>query len=78
MKTVIIPEANRKDVEELKPYVYEGLDIYTASSYDDVYKIAFSSGKVEGMSPLELKSQKTPSTVPVDTPVPPMETTETS
>jgi Lon-like ATP-dependent protease len=41
IRLVVLPAENRKDVEELKDYVIEGLDIHYASTYDDVFKLIF-------------------------------------
>ena len=38
---IVLPEGNRKDVDELKPYVIEGLDIKYAKHYDDVFSVIF-------------------------------------
>jgi ATP-dependent Lon protease len=41
LKTLIFPEGNRKDYEELPDYLKEGLDVHFANEYQDVYQIAF-------------------------------------
>jgi len=41
LKTLIFPEGNRKDLQELPPYLKEGLDVHFARFYDDVFKVAF-------------------------------------
>uniref|UniRef100_A0A1I8PJX3 Lon protease homolog, mitochondrial n=1 Tax=Stomoxys calcitrans TaxID=35570 RepID=A0A1I8PJX3_STOCA len=48
---VILPEENRKDYDELPKFITDGLEVHFASTYDDVYKIAF------GHSDQELKTQ---------------------
>ncbi len=39
-KSLIFPEANRKDFDELPEYLREGLKVHFARLYEDVYKIA--------------------------------------
>ena len=41
MKTLIFPAENRKDFEELPDYLKEGLAVHFASTYPDVYRVAF-------------------------------------
>jgi ATP-dependent Lon protease len=41
LKKIIFPEGNRKNFEELPDYLKEGLEVYFASDYKDVYRIAF-------------------------------------
>jgi ATP-dependent Lon protease len=41
LKTLIFPEENRKDFEELPEYLREGLTVHFASMYPDVYRVAF-------------------------------------
>ncbi len=40
LKTLIFPEGNRKDFEELPEYLKEGLEVHFASEYNDVFPIA--------------------------------------
>ena len=42
LKTLIFPEGNRKDFEELPDYLKEGLEVHFAKEYEDVRRIAFS------------------------------------
>ncbi|PHJ17175.1 lon protease family protein [Cystoisospora suis] len=39
--TLIFPKGNEKDFDELPDYIKEGLDVHFASTYDDVYRVAF-------------------------------------
>lgn len=41
VKTIVLPQANQRDVEELADYLKEDLDIRYARVYDDVFKVAF-------------------------------------
>ncbi|GFO64912.1 endopeptidase La [Geomonas paludis] len=41
LKTLVFPEANRKDFQELPDYLKEGLEVHFAKEYKDVYKVAF-------------------------------------
>ncbi len=45
LKTLIFPEGNRKDFEELPEYLKEGLDVHFAKEFKDVFKIAFAAKK---------------------------------
>ncbi|MDX8431138.1 MAG: endopeptidase La [Candidatus Algichlamydia australiensis] len=40
-KTLIFPEENRRDYEELPTYLKKGLKVNFVSHYDDVFKVAF-------------------------------------
>jgi ATP-dependent Lon protease len=40
-KTLIFPEANQKDFEELPNYLKKGLSVHFARLYQDVYRVAF-------------------------------------
>jgi ATP-dependent Lon protease len=44
LQTVILPEANRKDFEELPDYLREGLAVHFARDFRDVYRVAFGPG----------------------------------
>ncbi len=41
LEEVLLPEANRKDVLELPEHIIEGLEIYYAENYDDVFAVLF-------------------------------------
>ena len=41
ISTLILPEANRGDYEELPDYLREGMEIHFAKEYTDVYRICF-------------------------------------
>lgn len=41
LKTLIFPEDNRKDFEELPDYLKEGLTVHFAATYPEVYRVAF-------------------------------------
>ena len=41
LKTLIFPEDNRKDFEDLPDYLKEGLEVHFAKTFDDVYRLAF-------------------------------------
>jgi len=41
LKTLIFPEANRKDFDDLPEYLREGLTVHFVGKYKDVYRIAF-------------------------------------
>ncbi len=45
VKTVLLPEENRRDIEEIPKYVVEGLNIHFVESYQDVYDICFGTKK---------------------------------
>jgi ATP-dependent Lon protease len=46
LKTLIFPEANRKDFAELPDYLKEGLEVHFAREYKDVYRVAFDDRKM--------------------------------
>jgi len=41
LKVLVFPEGNQKDFKELPDYLKEGLEVHFASTYDDVYRVAF-------------------------------------
>jgi ATP-dependent Lon protease len=41
LTTLIFPEENRSDVDELPDYIKKGIDFYFVTHYDEVFKIAF-------------------------------------
>ncbi|XP_078159741.1 lon protease homolog, mitochondrial-like [Carex rostrata] len=42
IKTIIFPEANRRDFDELAPNVKEGLEVHFVEKYDQIYDLAFA------------------------------------
>ncbi len=58
LKKVIFPEGNRKNFEELPDYLKEGLEVYFASDYKDVYRVAF--GEAQPPTPLSHARRKYP------------------
>ncbi|HKK02154.1 MAG TPA: endopeptidase La [Desulfuromonadales bacterium] len=42
LKTLVFPEGNRKDFEELPDYLKEGIEVHFAKEYKDVYAVAFN------------------------------------
>jgi ATP-dependent Lon protease len=43
LKTLIFPEGNRKDFEELPDYLREGIEVHFAEDYADVFRVALKS-----------------------------------
>ena len=41
VKSLIFPEANRKDFDELPEYLKKGFAVHFAGQFEDVYKYAF-------------------------------------
>jgi ATP-dependent Lon protease len=41
LKTLVFPDDNRKDYEELPDYLKEGLEVYFVKTFDDVFRIVF-------------------------------------
>lgn len=41
VKTIILPEENKKDYDDLQKYISDGLDVHFVSDYSEVYKIVF-------------------------------------
>jgi ATP-dependent Lon protease len=42
LETLIFPEGNRKDFEELPDYLKDGLEVHYASRFPQVFKVAFA------------------------------------
>lgn len=42
IKIVVLPDANRRDFDEIPAYLKDGLEVHYADSYDKVYSVAFS------------------------------------
>jgi len=45
IQTVVLPSENRRDVDELKAYITEGMSIHYAQTYDEVFSIIFPTWK---------------------------------
>jgi ATP-dependent Lon protease len=43
IRELILPAANRKDVDELPDYLREGMSVHYAARYDDVFEVAFGA-----------------------------------
>ena len=41
LKSLIFPDENRKDYEELPDYLKEGIEVHFVKTFDDVYKLVF-------------------------------------
>jgi len=50
ISTLILPEANRGDFEELPDYLREGLDVHFAQHYSDVFRVCFEEKPKRGSS----------------------------
>lgn len=59
LTTLIFPEGNRKDFEELPDYLQEGLTVHFAREYNDVYRMAFG---VPADKPAQHKKTKSKNT----------------
>ena len=46
IRELVLPEANRKDFDELPDYLREGLSVHFAKRYDDVFKAVFKENRV--------------------------------
>lgn len=42
MKTLIFPEANRRDFDEVASYVKEGLEVHFVDEYSQIFELAFN------------------------------------
>ncbi|VDQ08791.1 unnamed protein product [Trichobilharzia regenti] len=42
IKTIILPEANRKDFDDLASFIKEDLEVHFVQHYKEVYPVAFS------------------------------------
>ncbi len=45
LKTIILPQENLADYDELPDYLKKGIKIHFVNTYEDVYRIAFGKGK---------------------------------
>jgi len=45
LKTLIFPKENRRDYDELPPYLKKGLKVHFVDTYDEVYRLAFPRRK---------------------------------
>ena len=43
IKSIILPDANRRDYDEIPDYLKEGLDVHFAENYDKVYEIVLGN-----------------------------------
>ena len=41
VKTLVLPEDNQKDFNDLADYIKEDLDVHFVSNYDQLFEIAF-------------------------------------
>jgi ATP-dependent Lon protease len=46
MKIIILPKRNKDDIDELPDYITQGLNIYYADEYKDIFKICFPDVKI--------------------------------
>lgn len=46
--TLVLPEDNRRDFDELPEYIREGITVHFARQYKDVYKVAFPENTFKG------------------------------
>jgi ATP-dependent Lon protease len=42
VKVLIFPKENKRDFDELPPYVKKGLRVHFVDNYDEVFNVAFS------------------------------------
>lgn len=59
VRTVVLPEANRADVEEIPPVVRDHMTFVFASDYEDVFAAAFPKGlkKIRNLTPAPAAKQ---------------------
>ena len=41
LKTLIFPQENQRDYDELPPYIKKGVKVFFVSHYDEVFRVAF-------------------------------------
>ena len=41
MTCIVLPEANRRDFDDLPDYLRDGIEIHFAADYEDVFDVAF-------------------------------------
>lgn len=49
-KTLVFPQANRRDFEELPEYLRDGLTVHFATHFDDVFDVAFKADDIASES----------------------------
>ena len=45
IKSIILPDANRRDYDEIPEYLKEGLNVHFAENYNTVYEVVFGGKK---------------------------------
>jgi len=45
IRELVLPDENRRDVDELPDYIREGMTFHFAKAYKDVYKVVFGNKK---------------------------------
>lgn len=58
LKTLIFPKENERDFDELPDYLKKGIKVHFVTTYDEVFNIAFSKGKVEPSKQLGKRKPK--------------------
>ena len=61
VKTVVLPAANKADVEEIPTMVREKLEFVFAETYEDVFKVAFPKGLTSTLKAPKVNRPKTES-----------------
>lgn len=64
IKTIVIPRRNRKDLEDLPPYVKQGMNFVLADIMDDVLKTTLLKKPVRAKSGAEAKTKEKSSAAP--------------
>lgn len=41
VKTIILPDENKKDFDDLPSYITEGLEVHFVSNYSEIYDLVF-------------------------------------
>ena len=59
IKTIIIPEQNKKDIKEIPPVILKGVDLKFAKTLDDVVKIAVIPSKKKKNDELKQEAKTT-------------------
>jgi Lon protease (S16) C-terminal proteolytic domain len=51
VKCIILPEENKKDFNDLPPYITAGLEVHFVTTYEDIHKIVFATAPPPTVAP---------------------------
>ena len=59
VRTLVLPAENRKDFADLPKFITDGLDVHFASTYADVFRVAFPELARDSLLPGQQQVQAT-------------------